>query len=230
MQNNIFWRLLTAVLCLTAGLAHGQIGIGLVVEGQVNVISGKPECGLRYGLDIEESDTVRTGEKSWAVLSLLDGAKIIVRPATELRIDAYRFVAGGNATLNRARLTLVRGAVRIRTGAITRSANTGYQINTTEMSMTLSGADYDVSRIVPQFTSGGEVAAGSYGKIYEGEAVMRNASGERVLRGGQAAVATLNARTPPRLLTQEPWFFGLHAAIDRRATAVAESLSGPNAP
>ena len=87
--------MLAVALGITALPASAQVGVVLTVEGQVNVVSGKQECGLRYGLDLDEGDTVRTGEKSWAVLSLLDGAKITVRQSTDVRIEVYRFTESG---------------------------------------------------------------------------------------------------------------------------------------
>lgn len=211
---------------LTALPVSAQVGVVLTVEGQVNVISGKEECGLRYGLDIDEGDTVRTGEKSWAVLSLLDGAKITVRPSTEVRIESYRFTESGDAAQNHALLALTRGSLRVVTGAITRGRNTGYRVRTPEVIFDMRGSDHDVTHIVS--TPAGDAAPGSYGKTYTGEAVIKNAGGELTLHDGQAAFAALRARAAPRLLTMEPWFFSMHSFIDRRAAAVADSLSGPN--
>ncbi len=224
--------LMKLLLAMFAGLvalpASAQVGIVLTVEGQVNVISGKQECGLRYGLDLEEGDTVRTGEKSWAVLSLLDGAKITVRPSTEMRIETYRFTDSGDAPQNQALLALTRGSLRVLTGAIAKGKNTGYRVRTPEVTVEMRGTDHDVTHVAPQFTPVGDAAAGSYGKTYAGEAVIRNISGELTLRDGQAAFAALRVRAAPRLLTLEPWFFSMHAFIDRRAAAVADALSGPN--
>lgn len=221
--------IVVAVLAgLTALPVSAQVGVVLTVEGQVNVISGKEECGLRYGLDIDEGDTVRTAEKSWAVLSLLDGAKITVRPSTEVRIESYRFTESADAPQNHALLALTRGSLRVVTGAITRGRNTGYRVRTPEVTFEMRGSDHDITHIVS--TPAGDAAPGSYGKTYTGEAVIKNAGGELTLRDGQAAFAASRARTAPRLLTMEPWFFSMHSFIDRRAAAVADSLSGPNVP
>lgn len=225
-------HLLILFLLLAASLAalpaRAQVGIVLTVEGQVNVISGKEECGLRYGLDLDEGDSVRTGEKSWAVLSLLDGAKITVRPSTEVRINTYRYTESSEATQNQALLTLVRGSLRVVTGAIVKGRNTGYRVRTPEVTMDLRGTDHDITHIVPQFTPVGDAAPGSYAKTYAGEAVISNVSGELTLRDGQAAFAALRARAPPRLLAFDPGFFTLNSFIDRRAAAVADTLRGPN--
>lgn len=214
---------------LWAAQGHAQVGIVLTVEGRVNVISGKQECSLRYGLDLEEGDTVRTGEKSWAVLSLLDGARITVRPSTEVRVEAYRYTDSGEATLNHATLALARGSLRVFTGAIARGRNTGYRVRTPEAMMEMRGTDHDITHVALQFMPLGDATPGSYGKTYSGEAVMKNAGGELILRDGQSAYAALRASGPPRLLAAEPLFFNAHAFIDRRAAAVSSVLpGGPN--
>ncbi len=219
---------------MTALPVAAQVGMVLTVEGQVNVISGKQECGLRYGLDLEEGDTVRTGEKSWAVLQFLDGAKITVRPSTEVRIENYRFADSSEAARNHASFELARGSLRVLTGAIVRGKNTGYRVRTPDITMEMRGADHDVTHVVtstaPQSTPVSDAAPGSYGKTFIGEAVLKGPGGEITLRDGQAAFAALRVRAPPRLLTMEPWFFSMHSFIDRRAAAVADSLLGPNVP
>lgn len=226
-KRNFFITLLALLAALPAA---AQVGMVLTIEGQVNVISGKQECGLRYGLDLEEGDTVRTGDKSWAVLQFLDGAKITVRPSTEVRIENYRFVESSEAPRNHASFELTRGSLRVLTGAIVRGKNTGYRVRTPDITMEMRGADHDVTHVAPQFTPMGDAAPGSYGKTFIGEAVMKGGGGDITLRDGQAAFAALRVRAPPRLLTMEPWFFSMHSFIDRRAAAVADSLLGPNVP
>lgn len=202
----------------------------LTLEGQVNVISGKQECGLRYGLDIDEGDSVRTGDKAWAVLQLMDGARITLRPSTEVRIDHYRFADGNNAKVNYARLHLLRGSLRVVTGAIVRGLNLGYQVRAADAIVELRGTDHDVTHVAPASVQVGEGVHGAYGKTYVGEAAMSNAGGSVTLRDGQTAFAATGARTPPRMLTHDPWFFVTYASIDQRASAVAGTLSGPNVP
>lgn len=217
-------------LAFSGFTAQAHVGMVLTLEGQVNVISGKQECGLRYGLDIDEGDTVRTGDKAWAVLQLMDGARITLRPATELRIDHYRFVDSSEAKRNYARLTLLRGSLRVVTGAIVRGRNLGYQVRAADATVEMRGADHDVTHIAPASVQVGEGVHGAYGKSYAGEAAMSTANGSVTLRDGQTAFVATGARTPPRLLTHDPWFFVTYGSIDQRASAVAGALSGPNIP
>ena len=220
------WIFATLVWAALASVSpvQAQVGVVRTVEGQVSIFSNKPECAPRYGLDLDEGDAVRTGDKAWALLTMMDGTKITVRPDTEVRIDAYRFTDSGESSQNHALLTLARGALRVVTGRIASGRNTGFIVQTPDASLTMRGADHDVAYIAPQFTPRGDAQVGAYGKTYAGVAVLKNANGEVTIRDGQTAYAEPHVRTPPRVLASDPYFFHWHSYIDRRAAAVIERL------
>ena len=226
--NTSFLRVLAA--CAAAAyavmplFAEAQVGIVRTIEGQVRVFSGKAECAPRYGLDVEEGDVVRTGDKAWAMLTMMDGAKITVRPDTEVRVDVYRYTEAGESAQNRAQFTLTRGAVRVTAGGIARGRNAGVLVNTPDASVTLRGADQDVAYILPQFSPRGDALVGAYGKSYAGEAIMKNAGGTVTIKAGQVAFAETRVRKPPQVLPSDPYFYHWHSFIDRRAAAVGEGL------
>lgn len=209
-------------LCASPSRVLAQVGVVRTIEGQVQVFSGKPECAPRYGLDLDEGDAVRTGEKAWALLSMMDGTKITLRPNTEIRIDAYRYTDAGESMQNQARFTLIRGAMRVASGRIGKGRNEGFVVNTPDTSMILRGADQDVAYIAPQFTPRGDALVGTYSKSYAGEAVMKNANGSVTIHDGQVAYAEPRARKPPQVLVTDPYFYYWHSYIDRRAAAVVE--------
>lgn len=218
-------RLLMACLAwLGPSLVFAQVGIVRTVEGQVSVFSGKQECAPRYGLDLEEGDAVRTGPNAWALLSMMDGAKITVRPDSEVRIDSYRYTDGGDAVLNRARLTLVQGALRVASGRIAAGGKADFLVQAPEASLALRDGDHDIAAVGPKFTVRGDAALGTYGRSYRGEAVMKNPHGEIALRTNQVGFVEPRPRAAPRVLNTEPYFYHWHGYIDRRAAVVAEKL------
>ncbi len=201
-----------------------QVGIVRTVEGPVSVLSGKQECAPRYGLDLEEGDAVSTGAKAWALLTMIDGAKIIVRPDTEVRVIIYRYVESGDAWQSRAVLALARGAVRVTSARIAAGRSSGFEIKTPDATMDIRGADGDIAYVAAKPSAPGDSLVGSYGRAYTGEAVIKNAGGEVTLRDGQTAYA--EPRVLPRVLnaTATPYFYHWHHYIDRRAARVAEKL------
>jgi hypothetical protein len=221
MREQLISALMALALCITA--AHAQVGVVRTLEGDVRVFSGQPECAPRFGLDINEGDAVRTGSKSWAVLAMMDGTRITVRPDTEVRIDAYRHTDGGEVAQNQARFTLSRGAVRVIAGRIAGGRNAGFLVVTPDATLDMRGTDQDVAFVGPTFTAL-ETEIGTYAKVNAGGAVLHNASGEVKLAVGQAAIAESAKRVAPRLLPSDPYFFHWHNYIDRRAAAVIDKL------
>lgn len=219
-------RTLLLLLCtalLAAAAARAQVGVVRTLEGEVRVFSGQQECAPRFGLDINEGDAVRTGGKSWAVLAMMDGTRITVRPDTEVRIDAYRHTDAGEVAQNQARFTLSRGALRVMAGRIASGRNAGFLVTTPDATVDMRGADQDVAFVGPKFTAP-ETELGTYAKVNSGEAVLRNAGGEVRLAVGQAALAESAKHVAPRLLPNDPYFFHWHSYIDRRAAAVLDKL------
>jgi hypothetical protein len=225
-SNGLLQALLWAGLTLSHALpGSAQVGIVRTVEGQVNVSSSRQECAPRYGLDLDEGDAVRTGAKAWAMLNMMDGTRITVRPDSELRIVAYRYTDAGEFTQNQALLALNSGAVRVYAGRIATGRSAGFRVQTPDASVELRGTDHDVSFVEPKATFRGDAPAGTYGKAREGEATMKNSHGEVTLRTGQIAYVDPKLRAPPRVLSgTEPYFYYWHDYIDRRAAAVAEKL------
>lgn len=204
--------------------AAAQVGIVRTVEGQVTVFSGKQECAPRFGLDLDEGDAVRTGAKAWALLTMMDGAKITVRPNSEVRIDAYRYTDAGESVQNRALLTLTQGALRVVSGRIAATRNNGFAVQTPDARVDLRGADHDVSFVGPKFPERGDAPVGTYGKTYNGEAVLKSTHGEVVVRAGQVGYVDPRVRAAPRVLGTDPYFYYWHNHIDRRVAEVAEKL------
>jgi hypothetical protein len=219
------WIALTSGLMSMAGTpALAQVGIVRTVEGQVNVMSGKQECAPRYGLDLEAGDVVRTGAKSWALLAMIDGTKITVRPDSEMRIAAFRYTDLDEFAQNHALLSLLTGAVRVTPGRVAVTRGKGFQVQTPDANMTLRGADHDVAFVPPDGAEKGDAPTGTYGRSHVGYAILKNAHGEVTIRTGQTAYAAPKVNAPPRVLETEPYFYHWHNYIDRRAAAIADKL------
>jgi hypothetical protein len=229
-MQKTFCRLLQHVvgICVALSLAApawSQVGIVRTVEGEVRVSSGRQECAPRYGLDLEEGDAVRTGTKAWALLTMMDGTRITVRPDSEVRIVAYRYTDAGESAQNQALLALTAGALRVVAGRIAAGLHMGFRVQTADATLELRGRDHDVSFVDGKSPSRGDAAVGTYGKTYAGEALMKNPHGEVTLRTGQVAYAEPKVRAAPRVLTgTEPYFYYWHDYIDRRVAAVTEKL------
>ncbi len=221
-----------ATVCMalaSAAAALAQVGIVRTIEGRVSVFSGRPECAPRHGLDVDEGDVVRTGEKSWALLTMMDGARIIVRPDTEVRLDTYRYTEAGESAQNRAAFTLTHGAVRVTSGRISGARNSGVIFNTPDASMDMRGTDSDVAYITPKFSLSPAAQAGTYGRSFAGNAALKNPHGEVTLRAGQTAYTEPRDKKPPRVLPSDPYFYHWYSHIDHRVVTVLDQLEAGTA-
>jgi hypothetical protein len=116
---------------------------GLVVASRGTVIAtGKDDSReLKQGDEIFISDEIMTGPKSFAVLQFLDGAKVTIKPNSEIVIDDY--VYNGNAD-DKAQLNLVSGGLRVITGAMAKNNPENYKVKTPVALMGVRGTEFAV--------------------------------------------------------------------------------------
>lgn len=98
---------------------------------------------VRAGEQVRSGDRVVTGDDGQVELKFLDGAVIVVRPASEFRIELWRYDAEGE----RAFFSLVRGAVRAITGAIGRRDRDRdreeFRLNTPTATIGIRGTEFE---------------------------------------------------------------------------------------
>lgn len=96
---------------------------------------------LAQGDSVEEEERIITGEKSFAVLQFVDGAKVTVRPNSVLDIKEYRYSGGDE---NAATLSLVQGGLRIITGAMAKSEPESFKVETPVALMGVRGTEFSI--------------------------------------------------------------------------------------
>ena len=90
---------------------------------------------------MEEEERIITGDKSFAVLQFVDGAKVTVRPNSVLDIKEYRY---NGSDENAATLSLVQGGLRIITGAMTKAEPESFKVETPVALMGVRGTEFTV--------------------------------------------------------------------------------------
>jgi len=144
-MNKCSKYLVVLVLGLT-GLASEVFAAeakGLVVASRGTVIaSGEADSReLKQGDEIFVDDEIMTGPKSFAVVQFLDGAKVTIKPDSELVIEDY--VYNGNAD-DKATLSLVSGGLRVITGAMAKSNPENYKLKTPVALMGVRGTEFAI--------------------------------------------------------------------------------------
>jgi len=206
-----------ALLWLLHGPAFAAIGTIDSLEGDVRMMSASSDRPGTAGAEINEGDTVKTGDNAWALLTMTDGASFTLRPNSQLRFQAYRYDPDGNASDNSSTVALLKGALRSITGYIGRTNRAGYKIETPTAVIGIRGTDHE-----PAYYPPGEHAdrdPGTYDKVNDGESFIRNPKGELSVKPGQYAFVHHDARAAPRILPRPPVFYQRYAGFDKKAAA-----------
>jgi hypothetical protein len=126
---------------LSANSEGESVGMVVVSRGSVTAVMDTVERELAQGDNFYLSEQIKTGGKSFAVLQFVDGAKVTVRPDTELVVEDYAYSSGGedSATLN-----LISGGLRIITGAVAKSNPENYKVKTPMALMGVRGTEFVV--------------------------------------------------------------------------------------
>ena len=143
---NTFKRTLCILASLVLVAPVTAIGSDLsatvvVSRGMVNAVTSGDERVLGQGDTVFVSDTVKTGDKSFAVLQFIDGAKVTVRPNSTMLIEEYAYTGSDQ---DAARLSLVEGGLRVITGAMAKSHPDNYKVKTPVALMGVRGTEFAV--------------------------------------------------------------------------------------
>ncbi len=100
---------------VSAGPAFGQSGTFTFVTGDVSVQRAGQRVPVTRGAPVQPGDTIVSGTQGMAQLTMVDQAKISLRPNTQFQIEQY---ADRPDSDQGALLNLVRGTLRTFTGLI----------------------------------------------------------------------------------------------------------------
>jgi hypothetical protein len=134
--------IIAGLVTLTADVFAAEAK-GLIVASRGTVIAtgAADSRELKQGDEIFVEDSILTGPKSFAVIQFLDGAKVTVKPDSEIVIEDY--VYNGNAE-DKATLNLVSGGLRVITGAMAKTNPENYKVKTPVALMGVRGTEFSV--------------------------------------------------------------------------------------
>jgi len=136
-----------AVACLVwcavavPAMAADSTAILVASRGDVSATTKGEVRALKQGDSIYQEDQVTTGDKSFAVLQFVDGAKVTIRPKSVLVIKEYVFNGGDE---DAATLSLVEGGLRVITGAMAKAEPESYKVETPVALMGVRGTEFSV--------------------------------------------------------------------------------------
>lgn len=95
------------------------------------------------GSEVEVGEHVVTGPRSFAVIQFEDGARITVRPNSEVVIERYDYLGDNEG----AEISLLSGGLRIVTGAMAKTNPESYTVQTPTALMGVRGTEFSVEYI-----------------------------------------------------------------------------------
>jgi hypothetical protein len=148
------WTHSFTVAALVAGLAPIAVaaqGAPTPVGGEVMFVSGVAERmsqdgrrqNVTKGLQLLEGDRVRTNGESHVYVRMRDGGLLVVRPASELHIDVWRYDPA-QPQESRIRYTLDNGVARHVSGIAAKAARDKFRFNTPMAAIGVRGTDFTV--------------------------------------------------------------------------------------
>ena len=161
-------------------------------DGSVRILSQRSQ--------VASGDTLSTAQDSYALIRFRDGAQVLLKPATAVRIDAFSFAADKPQN-DLFTYSLLHGGLRAASGTVARRSSGKYQLATATVGV--RGKTFSVEDCVNE--RGEQCAtldAAVYVAVSDGDAVVGNERGEIGLSAGQTGLIAPNQR--PLFLATDP--------------------------
>ena len=150
---------------------------------------------------VEEGDILVTEKNTFARLKLKDGAEVLLRPASQLRLQKYSYDEN-KPEADAAVMDLVKGGLRTVTGMIgKRGDRSVYRLEAATATIGIRGTDYDAHLCTGNC---GPIPAGLYVDVHGGAVSITNSGGVSIVTEGQRSFIqsrfTPPAPPPPNIL------------------------------
>lgn len=142
LKTHSVYLLLLIIFCLAIPTtSFAQVGKVKMVLGKVMLISAQGEKKrLRRGSTVNVGDTIITNKRGQAQLTMSDGTKISIRPASKFLIE--EFVATGKPENQKTYYNLISGGFRSVTGSIGKKNKASFRLTTPVATMGIRGTDF----------------------------------------------------------------------------------------
>ncbi len=198
----LVWTMLLMAITSTGNSAFAA------TAGQVTHLSGVLTAKRADGTsklfsvrsEVQEGDTLTTQEDTYARVKFVDGAEIVLRPGSQLKVASYTFDAAKPASDN-VLLDLLKGGLRAVTGLIGKRNHDAVNFATNTATIGIRGTHFgallcknDCGK-VPTAT-GKPPANGLHLDVADGAIVVKNQAGQQVIAAGQFGFVASAAAKP----------------------------------
>ncbi|MBK7684759.1 MAG: FecR domain-containing protein [Rhodocyclaceae bacterium] len=189
---------------LVAGSATAGVGTVTHLSG---ILSAKGSAGaskvLSVKSEVNEGDLLTTETETYARVKFVDGAEIVLRPGTQLRVAAYSFQEAKPQN-DSAFFSLIKGGLRAVTGLLGKRSQDKVGFTTNTATIGIRGTHFGALLCSGDCTnvptaSGNAPPDGLHVDVSSGAVVVTNAAGNAVIGAGQFGFVP-NANTIPAVV------------------------------
>ena len=197
---------LCGTLALSCFLISGSAtaGVGTVTHLS-GILSAKGSAGaskvLSVKSEVNEGDLLTTETETYARVKFVDGAEIVLRPGTQLRVAAYSFQEAKPQN-DSAFFSLIKGGLRAVTGLLGKRSQDKVGFTTNTATIGIRGTHFGA--LLCQNDCGGVPTTGGkpppnglHVDVSNGSIAMTNKAGTVQLNAGQFGFVA-NSNTPPQ--------------------------------
>ncbi len=130
---------LVGFLFVVSGAAGQDVGRVHFVSGESDVERSGQRTPLAVSSRVRQGDVIRTGADGHLQLVMVDGARIGLRPKSQLSLEHYEFDASGRGA-GQALLALLTGTMRVFTGEIVQRDRERYKMKTNLATVGIRGS------------------------------------------------------------------------------------------
>ena len=191
--------------------SNGLVPAPTSVAGTVTHLSGllraKSSTGVNRVLavksEVMQGDTLITERDTYARVKFVDDGEIVLRPGTQLAVEAYAYDAVAPANDNIV-LSLLKGGLRAVTGLAGQRNHDVVKVNTPTATIGIRGTNFGALFCqsdcggIPT-SSGSTPQNGLHVDVSQGAIILTNPGGSQVFQSGQFGFVA-NINTPPMVL------------------------------
>ena len=192
-----------ALVALPAAQQAWAAGAGEVTHVSGAVVARKPDGQSRIlsvKSEVAEGDVIATADNSYARVKFSDGTDAVLRPATQVKIDSFKFQEQ-RPQEDSVVLSLLKGGMRAVTGLLGRRSPASFRVGTPSATIGIRGTTFNALVVGPG--GGGGLAPGLYVDVLDGAISLTNKGGSQNFAAGQFGFAA-NFNQPPVVLPNNP--------------------------
>ena len=195
--------LLLAAAATVGGSAQAASPVGQVTHLS-GVLAAKRADGstklLSVKSEVEAGDTLSTEQETYARVKFVDGAEVVLRPESQLKVASYAFDQAKPESDNIV-LNMLRGGLRAVTGLVGKRNRDAVSYVTSTATIGIRGTHFGA--LICQNDCGGIPTVsgkppenGLHLDVADGSIVVKNTAGQQVINVGQFGFVQ-SASTPP---------------------------------